>query len=255
MKVIEKFGCAETETYLEGAGEAEVFIAGIECEIESVKEVNFMTGFHKTQDGSLRNNGLEFISKPMNKDVLLTHFEQLHAGLKLGEDPFSVRTSTHVHVNVASLDVNAAKQMLLFYALFEEFFFMMVKPERRENIHCVPLTETYMPSMYGKPLETLVKNWHKYTALNLKRISDLGTMEFRHLHGTNNVKELHQWLSTLENLWVMSQREDLTNMSLTLVNITRWFQYLFKDAPKILELRPSLMNIMANNLIDVKLSF
>lgn len=255
MKVFEKFGCGDESGIDGGAGNFKGFLIGVECEIESVLSTPDHTGFKVEKDGSLRNNGLEFISYPMNKDTFLKHFRQLHDNLKLGDNPFSERTSTHVHVNVANIELMAAKNMVLLYALFEEFFFMAVKPERRENIHCVPLTETYMPSLYNKPMPHLVDKWHKYTALNLKRVADLGTIEFRHLHGTNNVKEVEEWLSTLENLWVLAQQETINKTTLKQENIEKWFAYIFKDSPKILAYRPTLMNIIANNLIDVKLSF
>jgi hypothetical protein len=147
------------------------------------------------------------------------------------------------------------KTMVLLYALFEDFFFMMVKPNRKDNIHCVPLTFTPLPMHYKKNLHTYIKVWSKYTALNLKRLTDLGTVEFRHLHGTNDPKELSDWLMVLENLWLLCQTEDVDARSLgDKPTIALWFDRLFENVPYIWAMKPNLFEIVQNNLIDVKLS-
>jgi len=152
---------------------------GLECEIESI--ANHMDGadlFHVTQDGSLRNNGLEFITNPIPIDYAVPYFKKLHASLKFRNDAekFSPRTSIHVHANCVNLHPDVIRNIIRMYALYEEYFFMMVTPDRRHNIHCVPLTETYLPSLYNTGLNTLVARWHKYTALNIVPLKKYGTI-------------------------------------------------------------------------------
>ena len=251
ISIANHYGCGHPE-FLNYRG----FLAGVECEVEAVSNPQSMGRFTVTNDGSLRNEGYEFISTPASRENLVEAFKSLHQHLKFmeGSDPFSVRTSTHVHVNCLNLDLQQVRILVLLYALFEEFFFMMVKPERRDNIHCVPLTETHMPGLYKHPLPTYVKNWHKYTALNLKRLSDLGTVEFRHLHGTNNISEFNCWLSVLENLWTLAQQTQINKDTLSKENITGWFNTIFQPSPRILSMRTSLFDIIRNSLIDVKFS-
>lgn len=233
------------------------FVAGVECEIEAVMNPQAFDGFNVDKDGSLRDNGYEFISYPFPKDDLLKVFTNLHKRLEFDgvHDPFSFRTSTHVHINCATLESKQVKNIILLYALFEEFFFMMVKPIRRDNIHCVPLTETHLPTLYRRDLEGMVDRWHKYTALNVKPLRELGTIEFRHLHGTGDVQEFTRWLSVLENLWTLGQRvvidaKALSNKDL----IESWFSAIFSPVPPILAYRASLFDIIRNNLLDVKFS-
>lgn len=237
---------------------AKTFICGLECEIESIKgpAKKKISNFLSVPDGSLRNNGIEYTTAvPTSREEVVLDFQALHKALDLGNEPFSERTSTHVHVNVSNLTEKDARQMVLLYALFEEFFFAMVQPERRDNIHCVPLTETYLPSRYAYGMQAMMAHWHKYTALNLKRMQDLGTMEFRHMHGTNNAEELNQWLHVLENLWKLAQRIDINETTLSKKEeIVSWFEMLFFPAPKVMMLLPSLFNIIRNSLIDVKMS-
>jgi hypothetical protein len=249
MKIFEKYG--NGQPHLQQATD---FVAGVECEIEAVANPIAMGIFNPIPDGSLRNNGIEFVSVPTTKLDLVQGFRHLHKNLVFQAkiDPFSSRTSTHVHVNCLSLTEEQARTMVLLYALFEECFFIMVKPERRDNIHCVPLTETHMPSVYKFPITKMVQNWHKYTALNLKRMADLGTMEFRHLHGTNNAEEFEQWLECLENLWKLAQRTEISAKTLTRPTISEWFETIFRNSPKVATMRHSLFEIVRNSLIDVK---
>jgi hypothetical protein len=249
----EHYGCGNPSLF-----GANLFVAGLECEIEGVSNPGaIFPNFKPIPDHSLRNNGVEFITvQPTSRANLMTEFKHLHKELKFYPeiDPFSVRTSTHVHVNCLDLTLVEARTLILLYALFEECFFLMVKPVRRDNIHCVPLTETTMPSLYKKPLPVLEANWHKYTALNLKRLRDLGTMEFRHMHGTNDPKELDTWLSTLENLWNLSKRVEISAETLNKENIRLWYNTIFAPSDVVLSYRLSLFDLIRNSLIDVKFS-
>ena len=257
--IIEKFGLPRV--YDTTALDA--FVAGIECEIEAISKPVSVDGFSITQDGSLRNPrapkgyGHEYISFPLPREALVTVFTKLHQKLEFypDEDPFSSRTSTHVHVNCQNLELDQTRTLVLLYALFEEMFFLMVDKSRRGNIHCVPLNETTMPNLYKKSINVMIVNWHKYTALNLKPLAKLGTVEFRHLHGTNDPELLNQWLSVLENLWRLSQEVKVNSLNLQKETVIRsWFEYIFAPAPGILKHGPSLFDVIRNSLVDVKFS-
>ncbi len=258
MKIHELIGIPLSEDY-------QIFRAGVECEIEGIRNIGVVNQnlFAVTTDGSLRSkhgpsgHGYELQSFPLPAQELKGAFRDLHASLKFhaDEQPFSSRTSTHIHVNCLPFTMEQAKNMVMLYALFEELFFAMVKPERRANIHCVPLTDTFLPSRYNLGFEQLHRIWHKYTALNLTRIRDLGTIEFRHLHGTGDSMEFNQWLDTIHNLWDLAQSARVTPGTLSDRScILSWFDTIFKDAPKIRMLQPQLFNIIQNGLIDVKFS-
>lgn len=185
------------------------FFCGVEFEIESVKEIgNEVKKYFQTEvDHSLRNNGMEFKSPPCTRPQQLTRFQMLHKGIKLGADPFTERTSTHVHVNVANLDFDTLRQIVLTYALLEPLFFSFVGDTRKASIFCVPLNYTYLPGTYKLPIEKLVTKWQKYTAFNLLPICPgqdspgLGTIEFRHLYGTDDIEVFDTWLKALEQLY------------------------------------------------------
>lgn len=234
------------------------FFAGIECEIESVKPDQSFPNFTATHDGSLRNDGIEFISNPLPRETLLAAFRNLHTTIEYyeSEDAFSPRTSTHVHINCRSLSETQARDLILFYALFEEFFFTLVDKDRRANIHCVPLTETFLPQIYKYDLRKYINNWHKYTALNILPLTKFGTIEFRHLQGTSDSVLLDEWVTTLENLWKLCQRDTITADSLANPDqVKSWWREVFGHVPRIMALEPALPNMIQNSLLDVKFAF
>lgn len=254
MTVAQLFGCGGV-TY----ASAKEFLASLECELEGVRNPNVTTdNFTVKKDGSLRGHGYEFITNAAcSREHLMENFRNLHKNLTFfeKEDPFSHRTSTHVHINVASLKLVHVKNMVMLYALFEELFFSMVKPFRRDNIHCVPLTDTYLPKDYGKTLDNLLTVWSKYTALNVKPVASFGSVEFRHMHGTGNTEEMNTWLHVLENLWKLCQKVEITQQTISDPKIREeWFDLLFFPSPSVMALRSSLPNIIKNSLIDVKFS-
>jgi hypothetical protein len=240
--------------------DVKTFMCGIECEIESVRgtgDMQVSEWFTVENDHSLRNHGIEFISHPCVDLTVMDGFQKLHANISYyeKEDAFSPRTSTHVHVNCRTLNSAELHQMMLFYALYEEIFFAMVKPERRDNIHCVPLTETFLPAQYRLGAPNLIKRWHKYTAFNLCPLTTKGTVEFRHLQGTDDAFLLNDWLTSLRALWNICQSEVIDDKTVSdPVNHYRWFDKLFGHSEAIRAMRPALENKISGSLLDVKLA-
>lgn len=228
---------------------------GLECEVEAVQNIHDgLKQWHITEDGSLRNNGREFISVPMDPQEIVPSFTHLHAKVVLGPNAFSERTSVHVHVNCQALEPRQIINIIKMYALFEEVFFAMVDPSRRDNIHCVPLSETSLPNFYNSTdLNSLVGRWSKYTALNILPLKKYGTLEFRHLHGTGDAKLVQNWTKLIENLWFLGAEHPITKDSLTPDNIREWLSRLLKDVTHPLTDRECLQRIN-NSLLDVKLS-
>jgi len=252
-KVFELFGLEQSKLN----EEAIPMFAGIECEIESVAKRPKSPYFNAIEDGSLRNDGCEFVSVPMQVPHLLDQFKDLQASIVFHnrEDAFSSRTSTHVHVNCRSFNEQQVKNMLYLYAIFEEVFFSMVNKDRRNNIHCVPLSETFLPMIYRFQLPSLIPRWHKYTALNMLPLAKYGTMEFRHLQGTDDASLLQEWLTALESLWQLSKDSVITPVEIADTNShKRWFHKVFGHSARCRALEPALPQIIQNGLLDVKLS-
>lgn len=234
----------------------EKLFTGIECEIEGVREWNesITEIFQVTEDGSLRNDGREFVSVPLEWDIVSHEFANLHANLKCRKgQKFSDRTSIHVHANCADLEESQVKNIVMMYALFEEFFFLAVDEHRRHNIHCVPLTETYLPNIYKMSLYHLVSRWHKYTALNIVPLKKQGTIEFRHMEGHDDPALMQEWITIIHNLFEVGKRDSITLQSLNDGTIDRWFMEIFGQS-RIGQFRPMIDDMTYNTRLDVKLS-
>jgi len=233
------------------------FVAGVELEIEDLRNYQLPAGWHDTEDGSLRNNGKEFISPPATVETLVEHFEYIHKSIKWRSSPgkgFSERTSIHVHINCLDQTQEQTRSILLWYALFEPVFFAMVAPSRRNNIHCVGLDQTSLSEVYRRSLPIYVQKWSKYTALNILPLNTQGTIEFRHMDGHGDVQRFKQWLCTLRRLWNWGQSHILSASAIdSSSQILEAFDFIFAESG-MKGLRSSVLELVSDNLIDIKLS-
>lgn len=229
---------------------------GMECEIESVRDHGKAGdyGFNVTTDGSLRNDGFEYITRAITVPEAIVNFQKLHATLRFGVAPkFSPRTSIHVHANCANLSEDAVRNIVLLYALYEEAFFLMCEADRRDNIHCTPLTETFLPNVYSAGLSTMIAKWHKYTALNLKPLTKQGTIEFRHMQGHNDSMLLAEWLTIIKNLFEVSNRYRVDQNLFGESRMESVYNQIFGQS-RIGGMYKMVRSMMSNQILDLKLA-
>lgn len=195
-------------------------LIGIEIEVENIT-LHSVAGhippvWQVKTDGSLRNNGVEFVSSAMRPADVFPSLAILYGymqAVKLTPD-FSWRTSTHVHLEAYKLSIPQFKRLLLLYFIFEGALFEFANPGRREtNIFCTPLTRTnFYPlaefidcaedkEKLKKTFDSLCLVLRKYSALNLAHMYDFGTIEARHMRGTENVEFLSKWVALLLELF------------------------------------------------------
>lgn len=231
---------------------------GTEYEIESIKDwvptAYAANNISITDDGSLRNNGKEFITVPLTFEDSLKAFDELRKSLKLGDDPYSYRTSTHVHLNVLNMTTDKLRHMTLLYALLEPVFFEYAGQSRKQNIHCVPLNYTLLPKYYGMSIEKLIGAWSKYTAFNLVPVKKYGTVEFRHLSGTPHKEVYERWLTMIHELWAFSMENSSIWLRNTLYSGASWEDIRKQVIPSSVNIVPPASETRAS-LIDVKLAF
>lgn len=179
---------------------------GIEVEAENVSEFRHTSPYWSmTEDGSLRNDGREFVSLPIKawrvEQALTVLFSDLNKTID-----FSDRTSIHIHMNIRTLTLAQLETLMITYIVFERALFNFVGNDRYNNIFCIPIVET----QFGSYLKNLITNkelsfkWQKYTAMNALPIWDKGTLEFRHLAGTNNIAHIITWINLLLSLKIFA---------------------------------------------------
>ncbi len=225
---------------------------GIEAEVENVHRTLSLPDFWSIKtDGSLREGGMEFTTVPLppkqSMQAVLLLWIVLFKLIKEGGPEFSWRTSNHVHLNVQELVEEEFKKLLLLVSATEPLLFSWVGRDRLDSNFCVPLTQSTSFNninnyLRGKiSLMDLATSWPKYTAVNLCRmftfpyspINDpvpnqhpaLGTMEFRHLGGTPNVKDLFAWQSLIVMLFRASVQMSLGDLEKQIKGVTTLLKY------------------------------
>lgn len=213
---------------------------GLELEMEQVMETRdeIFGLLNVTEDNSLRNNGMEFISNPLlHNEALRFCKDVLHSTKVAWHDKTqrcTERGSIHVHVNMLHRTVEETVRFLRFYCLLEPQFFSEVEQHRRNNIYCVPLMATSMPRyIQQKGLNGMVGAWHKYTALNAKPLSQFGTVEFRHLQATDDMDTIDRWLSII--LKLKQAAVDIRDSNLTWEQVLELHLRVFGKPATLLE--------------------
>jgi hypothetical protein len=178
-------------------------LVGIEIEIEGVKKfanvikesstsgTGHLDWFVK-KDNSLRNNGAEFVTKPIPLSSVDADVTWFYEQAKEGGWESSERTGTHVHVDCRDLTFEELRKLVTIYCLVEPMLFDYVGTEREENIFCVPWYRAYndldsfstIASKYkgelGPIIEHITMCMCKYSALYLEPLKRFGSVEFRH---------------------------------------------------------------------------
>lgn len=172
-------------------------IIGIEVEVENT---NFLADIRRPwnvkEDGSLRNSGRELVSDPIAASSAPAALYHL---LVQGLDPvcsFSMRTSIHIHINATDMNEAQIRDFVALYTIFEPALFNFAGRGRWKSVFCVPLNECQqIANVLSRKLTD--GRWEKYTSLNLRRLADLGTIEFRHMGGTFDVDRVCNWIGMI----------------------------------------------------------
>lgn len=205
---------------------------GIEVELENAKQLwslpddlynafNFL--WAAKEDGSLRNNGREYITRlgasNSNCPIFLDIFDD-YLEFASPKSEANARTGLHVHLNAGHWPLTKLLNFLFLYSILEPAFFE-VSGNRCENLFCVPwqenrrtLGEVIYEVLQHSQNGTYTKNWRwrnysKYCALNLSTLSQLGTLEFRMHYGTKDSAVIKRWVNTICNLADYAENSNL----------------------------------------------
>ena len=224
---------------------------GVEVELEKVKYKYLPQGTWKiTDDGSLKDQGREFVTIPIPFRFLEIELHRLFNGLT--DKHASIRCSTHIHINVRDFSLEELKTFLALYLIFEQSLYHF-SGERSNNNFCVPLS--FNSKMLQEFISYLnrghvVEGWYKYTGLNLSPIwggesKKFGTIEFRHMKGTTDVAYILNWINLIVSLKITAKKlkwEELEKHIRTM-NTTSAYYWLadetFKDYAKLLVNQPT----------------
>lgn len=205
---------------------------GVEIELENVDNPNLFENqdlstckkmlWVQKADGSLRNNGQEFITAfgttvnllPLSLTVL-DHYLIQNKPAAIA----NARTGLHVHYNVQGLSLYELMNVLFLYSTIEPAFFFY-SGNRFDNIFCVPWCEnkytigdiilgSAFSSKYNRADQFRWRNYSKYCGLNVSTVATFGTLEFRMHKGSKNTEEIMNWVKTIDALFTYAKNTDL----------------------------------------------
>lgn len=234
---------------------------GLELEIENCSPDWTTTGFQSTEDGSLRNDGWEFISRPMTYSNIAWCLQNFFDRNKPSDHNYSERTSIHVHTNVQNLNLGQLASLMMLYQVFEPVLFNFIGGDRDKNIFCVPWSETQMGYTSISRIKdedfSTVRGWEKYTALNLLPIQEIGTVEWRHMYGNCNLDFILTWLRLIGHMFRVATTMDQDEVERMLVNLNSTSQYrgaierVFEDEARWL-MPPGVDLMLEESVINLK---
>lgn len=253
-------------------------ICGVELEIENLPQgagwyIDRSRPFFRVEeDGSLRPRGesWEFISSPAPMGVVLAEMQELFPKIGVREDQnYTDRCSVHVHTNVQDFTKEQLSNLTLIYPVFEEVLFQYVNHHKKKeeqgycrdtNLYCIPWSACRLNrNMVEKILENPIhmRNWQKYTALNFLPITEHGTVEWRHMHGTCDMEKLTTWFNIIGAimLYVKNTSFDEIVKAIKVMNDVSTYQQFFHTVLQgSLPYDDEYRRLMADGVVNAKYS-
>jgi Putative amidoligase enzyme len=241
---------------------------GLELEIEGIQidpTELYVGGMYGDADNSLRNTplgrGWEYITKPATFSIVNLILTNFFNKAKFTEENYSERCSVHVHCNVQDMLPEQLKTLCLLYQTFEGVLYHFAGGDRENNIFCVPWAQTQITYKLLDTLEQgnvpLLRNWQKYTGLNLIPITALGTVEFRHLPGTCDKTRILNWMSLIGCMFRTAKSMEFKQIEDLLLNVntnseyTKLVQIVFNGWEHLIDTH-NCATLIEDGIINVK---
>lgn len=178
---------------------------GIEIEAEGGLNIRRLPAQWKVEEDPSLEAGYELVLR----NPLVLH-EAIQALNDLNESyakadcvpEFTIRTSTHVHVNVQKLKTDELYSFILLYWIYEELLIDFCGEERVSNFYCLRRKDA---EVLQNVLECAIKSGNlwvldddiRYASVNFKSLFSFGSLEFRGMRGTTDPNVLVPWMKML----------------------------------------------------------
>lgn len=213
---------------------------GIEVEIENWDGWSGFELWSNHVDDSLRNNGQEFTTNGglVGADIrrAVTAFcEQANAR---NWDWNTPRAGIHIHLDITDLDFEGGElaRLVANYIILEHVLFAFAGDYRRSVGYCESLEDSQGDFallgkfLYGKPdsrtVRSIVEEFSKYQAINLKPMAMYGTVEFRHLPTTFESDRLMTWINIILAIKRSAKQVIMGDSPLKALSQLGWEEYI-----------------------------
>jgi Putative amidoligase enzyme len=226
MLVMELFGKKPREKRARSSSELAIpnGLIGLEFECENAGSYTGSSGlgaqlevfFGRHQDGSLRQNGIEFVlHEPLYGQDLLDAIKLMRDVYRTYKFTSSYRTSMHVHLDMERSSypdqiLNAG----LIYAIVEPFIYKFIGGQRDACNYCLPwyhhdqhfgIFLDTITSTAGHANDTVTAQLrrmkeYKYSGLNFFSLGDFGTIEFRHAPVDMPYEKIVEWINVIQSI-------------------------------------------------------
>lgn len=205
-------------------------VYGVELEIEHTRMAEWeVPGITAVADGSLRHNGMEYITEPMTFSNLGYCLGTFFGKAKVTAENYSERCSVHVHTNCLDLTFDQLSTVCLLYQTFERLLYTYIGHDRDKNIFCVPWSETNLTyniiNHIKTQQQTKLKQWQKYTGLNLLPLFTQGTIEWRHMHGHHDGARILEWCNLIGSIYQYARTHTFDNTKAMILQLNTNSQY------------------------------
>lgn len=253
---------------------------GVEVELEFSKGKDFpeFKYWSTKGDGSLRHIGVEFLFRnPIaDRSHLKDAFNEFESAIRGSKLVNSLRTSTHVHHNVADkigLDIISIFGV---YWVVEDLLMDFCGESRKGNFNCLSnsmtqaVQETLQSSLRSlsnnptlkknffnnKTIYDIADNNYRYSSLNPAAIRLFGSVEFRGMRELVTSKELYRWSRIIQCLisYATDRPFDVTLRRFHRMTPTEIIQDIFQDYSKniLAEASPDWEDSMIEALLSVQ---
>lgn len=196
---------------------------GIEIELENCHEelpdghgtsqvgsIALEHGITAHRDGSLRNGGIELVTRPIRGRRLVSQIDYMCDVAKTAGWEVSNRAGLHVHMDMQDLTFSQYTNFIKAYMLVEPCVFASASAERQRSIYCKSWYENSPAEELRETVGFLARNrlyrWGtRYVGLNLNATSKYGTVEFRHKRTTLDATEILGWVNQIQALKVFAR--------------------------------------------------
>lgn len=179
---------------------------GIEIEVEGQNlptDIQFYWVVH--HDGSLRGESAEYVLKePIKRKNVLSFLEYLKGKLRNSVIHDSIRTSVHVHINMAEKTILQVYVILVVYFILENLIVELAGKNRVGNLFCLRLKDAEY--LLDQLILAAQKDSYKvfgneqtlrYAAVNVCALSKFNSLEFRAMRGTTDPEVISEWVDIL----------------------------------------------------------